>query len=560
MWYGICLLLAIGTYFYALDSQYIPKNGDEFEYVHITRLTAASGHLLPLISQQMDMRNTKPPLLFWQGIASTDWGRNWNLFRLRYPSVLYTLLTSLMAFLLARKWSGQWQTGVLAAGVYLSFFNVYRYGRPFLTEAPLMFWTFLPIFIFVFWQPLAMELTLLLPIAMGVALGFACLYKSFVLVLPVSLALSWWCLDRRGYRILPFVKKDIWKIAIIPAVALGLFCVWFLLDPKPNEVFQEFVLKENVGRFDVGSSSYLRYLLRGGSSIWALALGFFVNTGLLIFPVFALVWMRMKERRNWSAEEKFLWIWPASLFLIFSLPSMRSSRYLLPALPGIAVLSAVHWNRISRKSFVASLVAAGGALAVLVHLCLRLQFSVGHTPLFPPSYWVVVIVTALVILWALILRDFARPAVPAVALLLCLCLASALRPLDGPLGQFSTSTQQDLAGKHVWVPCNFRAVDEGYRFLLPGADVDCYSDDNTATLDSLKQRYPLFAYAQALSAADPSDMRVLGERLKLRGRHTKSELLDMLRGNVFEQLFLRELVLEVPEATTTAGGVDRSSR
>jgi 4-amino-4-deoxy-L-arabinose transferase-like glycosyltransferase len=546
VWYVVCLLLAVATYFYALESQYIPKNGDEFEYMHITRLTAASGHLLPLVSQQAEMRNTKPPLLFWQGIASTDWGRSWSLFRLRYPSVVYTLLTALMAFLLARKWSGRWQAGVLASVVYLSFFNVYRYGRPFLTEAPLMFWTFLPIFIFVFWQPEALESAVLVPIVMGVALGVASLYKSFVLVLPVSLALSWWRLNRRGYRIVPFLKKDVWEIAIIPAVALGLFCIWFVLDPKPKEVFQEFVLQENVGRFDVGSSRYLHYLLRGGSSIWAFAVGYFVNTGLLIFPVFTLLWMRMKERRTWSAEEKFLWIWAASLFLIFSLPSMRSPRYLLPAMPGMAVLSSLQWTRINRKSFVISLVAAGSALVVLVHLCLRLQFSVGHAALFPWSYWVVVLITIVVVVAALILRDFTRPALPAVALLMCLCLAMALRSLDGPLGQFSTATLQATAGEEVWVPCNFRAVDESYRFLLPSAAVHCYSDDTTATLDSLKQRYSMFAFGQPLSAPYPNGVRVVGERLKLRGRHTKSELRDMLRGHVFQQLFLRELLVEAP--------------
>ena len=63
------------TYFYGLGSDHIPKNGDEFPYAHITRITASSGHLLPLQSRVESLRNTKPPLLFWQGIASTDWGR-----------------------------------------------------------------------------------------------------------------------------------------------------------------------------------------------------------------------------------------------------------------------------------------------------------------------------------------------------------------------------------------------------------------------------------------------------------------------------------------------------
>ena len=63
--YGLAVLLAVFAYFYGLDSQYIPKNGDEYPYAHITRLTAESGHLLPLQSQLDHMRDTKPPLLFW---------------------------------------------------------------------------------------------------------------------------------------------------------------------------------------------------------------------------------------------------------------------------------------------------------------------------------------------------------------------------------------------------------------------------------------------------------------------------------------------------------------
>jgi hypothetical protein len=160
----------------------------------------------------------------------------------------------------------------------------------------------------------------------------------------------------------------------------------------------------------------------------------------------------------------------------------------------------------------------------------------------------VVVIMAFVVLCGLIFREFTRPALPAVALLMCLCIAMAQRPLDGPLGRFNTATQQYAAGKQVWVPINFRAVEEGYRFLLPGADVHGYTDDSAATFDLLKSRYSIFAYGQPLSTPNPTGVRVIGERLKLRSRHTKSQLIDMLKGNVFEQLFLRELLVEVPDA------------
>jgi len=96
--YVFAALLAIFAYFYGIDSPHIPNIGDEFPYAHITRLTADSGHLLPLQSQLDHMRNTKPPLLFWQGIASTHWGSEWTWWNLRYPSVIYTLLTALLIF------------------------------------------------------------------------------------------------------------------------------------------------------------------------------------------------------------------------------------------------------------------------------------------------------------------------------------------------------------------------------------------------------------------------------------------------------------------------------
>ena len=123
--YALVLALALATYLHDLSSPHIPKNGDEYPYTHITRLTAASGALLPLRSELPGMRNTKPPLLFWQGIVSTHWGRSFGLWNLRYPSVVYTMLTAALLFLLGRRLAGV-ETGFVAALAYLAFFTTYR--------------------------------------------------------------------------------------------------------------------------------------------------------------------------------------------------------------------------------------------------------------------------------------------------------------------------------------------------------------------------------------------------------------------------------------------------
>ena len=86
------LLVAIGVYALGLGGQYNPTNGDELVYTHIARLTAASGNWLPLVSELDHMRNTKPPLLFWQAMVAGDWGQQWSLAALRLPSLIYTLL------------------------------------------------------------------------------------------------------------------------------------------------------------------------------------------------------------------------------------------------------------------------------------------------------------------------------------------------------------------------------------------------------------------------------------------------------------------------------------
>ena len=560
LWYTLCLLLAVFTYFYGLDSLHIPKNGDEYIYAHITRLTADSGHLLPLQSQLHEMRNTKPPLLFWQGIASTRWGRDWRLWSLRYPSVIYTLLTGMLVFLLGWRVSGRLETGGLACLTFLSFFNIYRYGRPFLTEAPVTFWTFLPFFAFLFWQPVALESRVFMPLLLGLGLGVGLLYKSFALVIPVILAFSWWYLDHRGYRVGAFLTKDAGKIAVMATVSLAVFSAWFLLDPKPLAIVQEFVLKENLGKFDPQGPSYLTQFLRGASSVWGLALGYLVNAGLLVFPVVVLFWVACKRRRQLGGAEKLLWLWVFSLFLFFSLPSMRSNRYLLPAMPALAVLCALNWDRISRKAFVASLLAAETAIAAMAYLSLRLQINLGAVRLFPVTYWLLLGTTATLVLLALFVPEFTRPSVPCVALLLCLCLAVALRPLDGPLGRYSADAQQYVRDKQVWVPCDFRAVDEGYRLLLPGADVHGYRDDGSVTLDSLDTRYAMFAIRQPLASMETRGLRLIGQRLEIHSRLSSRDLLDMLRGNVFNQLFVREILVEVPGARPVALPSDEGCR
>lgn len=551
-WYGIVTLLAVFTYFYELDSQHIPNNGDEYPYEHIARLTANSGHLLPLQSQLTDMRNTKPPMLSWQGIASTDWGRNWTLWNLRYLSVIYTLLSGVMVFLLAWKLSSQLEAGFLALLTFLAFFSTYHYGRPYLINSPEVFWLFLPFFALLYWQPIAFASRFFVPLLLGVGIGIALLYKTFALIVPVGIVLAWWYLHHRQYRWAEFLVQDSWKIATTIIIALSMFGMWFLLDPDPHAVWKEFVVVENLGKFDPHGGSYLLKFLWGGSSVWSLALSYPFNAGLLAFPVAALFFVAYKRRNELVDAEKLLWIWIFILFVFFSLPSHRSGRNLLAAMPAAAVLCAINWGRISRKMFIISLVATGALLATLTYLSVRLEYEITEVRLYPLSYWMLLASAELLVLLALFVPKLTRPSVNATIILTYLSYAVFLHPFDGHLGSYAADVQQYARGKDVWVPCNFRAKDERYRFILPGANVHGYRNDNAEnpTASELGTQYSRFAVwlplKESLKDTDCVDCKIIGQRMEIRTRLISREYKDILRGNVIGHLFVKELLIEAP--------------
>ena len=553
MWYGLATVLAVFTYFYGLDSEHIPKNGDEYPYEHITRMTAASGHWLPLQSELPETRNTKPPLLFWQGMASTDWGRNWTLWNLRWPSVIYTMLTAGMAFALGRKLTGRLETGFVAALTFLAFFSTYRYGRPFLTDSPSVFWLLVPCFVALNWRAALTESRLAMPLLLGLTTGVGLLYKSFALLLPVALWLSWWYLRERRYEIKTFLMRDASSLAILGIVALACFSVWFVLDPNPRAIVDEFVFRENAGKFGA-PADYIRNFLWGGSSVWRLVVSYPLNAGLLMFPVIGLFQIAFQRRATLSDGERLLWMWVITLFVVFSLPSQRDERYLLPAMPALAVLCALNWERISTRAFMPSLMATGVAVLLMGYLSLRLEQGATAGPLYPVGYWALLISTSVVVAASLFAPRLARPCVNVAILLGLTSLAAFFRPFDGAAGTYSAEAQELTKGRTVWVPINFIAKEEGHRFLLPGTDVRGYPAVSTLTAADLAAQYPLFAISLPMSATAVAGGEIIGQRLDIRTRHSAGEIMDMLRGNVYENLFVKEALVKSfnrPASTTS---------
>jgi 4-amino-4-deoxy-L-arabinose transferase-like glycosyltransferase len=554
----LILLLGVFTYLYALDSRFAPKNGDEYPYMHIVRMTATTGEWLPLQSEMEGLKNTKPPLIFWQGIASSHWADQWSLLNLRWPSVLYTALTALCLFLAVRRFSGNTKTGLLASLVWLSFFATYRYGRPFLTDPPEVFWISLPFMALLYWGKSALNSKMIFPLFAGLSLGLALLAKSFAYVVPACFALGLHYWRWRDWSISKTLLLDFYKLSLIAILALGVFALWFVLDPYPADVWKEFVLGENAGKFDARTSNYLLDLLSSGDSIWMLILTSLANAGLFTFVLFSALIQCWRERRFLTLEETLLLLLVLAFFIVFSLPSQRSGRYLLPVMPALAALIALYWERLPIWGFRVALILQIIIFSVLIWIGSQLQQStvVNDAGIWTYSYghWVLMFFSLGLVTFGLFKKESTKTIALAACFLSYIGLASSLSPLEGSLGRFTPELITQAQGKDLWVPCDYRAKDEEYRLLLPKSRLHGYLASEAGELTQLTTSYPLVLVQTPLGIKPEvcDSCQIIGRRMEMRARHSNEEIIEMLKGHFGQYLFVNEYLIATPVQNSPA--------
>ena len=584
LWW-ILLALAVAVYAFGLGGQYIPTNGDELVYAHIARVTAATEHWLPLASEFEAMRNTKPPLLFWQAMAAGQWGEHWNLWVLRLPSLVYTgLITAAIGYTTHAITRSQ-RSAVIAACVYLGFFCTFRYGRPYLTSAPETFWLALPMFALL-WVRLAQNgskrhpaqteasITPKVPanhqyfailfiahvFALGAAWGLGSAYKSFALIAPAAAA--FWCALLLSEPALTWrrtlqVSAGVFFGAVL---ALGIFGLWFVLDPDPAAVWQEFVIGENAGKMSDKKGYWHEALFGGDASLWAQALAYVQNAGLLACVVPGVAWVGVKSLKSRSASRPIpdhLWIllaWLAVWLVVFSIPSQRSARYVIPAMPALAIVVALVWERIPRGWFLASFVLTGVATLTVGRIA-----WVGHDLGIASNLelvWVMVfaMLGALATLAGVVRVRFTRFAVVVACLCFYACLNLTVAPLDGPSGRYSAEVAARFKSARIAVPSNFRAQEERFQFLLPGNritpfDVGVMADSagSPAQLTQLLEAHDAVVWGPAAPAETGPvclpNCKVIATRWVVKERHKSGEVTMANLWYPHTWLFTREWIL-----------------
>jgi hypothetical protein len=161
------------------------------------------------------------------------------------------------------------------------------------------------------------------------------------------------------------------------------------------------------------------------------------------------------------------------------------------------------------------------------------------------AYWVVLGCTAAFGSLALALPRLASAAAPLLALAVLLAIGIFVRSVSDPAGPFSSAARASLSGKAVFVPCNFPSSEEGHRFLLPGADIRSYAENERQTPETLAEQYRYFAAWLPLGqVAGCTGCQVIGERYVVRGRHASAALREETVRQVVRGLVQREVLFE----------------
>ena len=334
---------------------------DEFRYAEIPREVLASGDwVVPRLNGLRYFE--KPPLGYWLTATSMAvFGE--TPFAARLPSALAAGASALLVFLLLRRFAPGGSTAGLGALVLLTSLLPYLLGIYSVLDGPLGLWltAALTAFYFAYRADGALQRHLLLAL-FGAACGLAFLTKGFLaFAVPVAV-------------IVPFLLwEGRWRVLFswfwMPIVVAALVALpWALaVHAREPDYWSYFFWVEHIQRFSGDDAQHAEpfwfYLpvLFAGALPWSLA-----------WPA-AVAGLRRHPR---DSLLRYAVLWVAMPLLFYSVSRGKLPTYVLPCLPGLALLAALGLQRQAdsgRDGLMQFGAWAGAALFLVVGLVLWLQ-------------------------------------------------------------------------------------------------------------------------------------------------------------------------------------------
>ncbi len=443
----VTLLIVLVAYLWGVGRVQIPKIGDEVLYLQIARVTGESGSWLPLKYEE-GVFSTKPPLLYWLGISSAKVFGN-SLWAYRLPVLLATFLSAWIIYLLGIAYLRNRSSALISVSVFLGFISTFQHGRPFLVNSFEVLFLLFPLLIF-YRKP---QFTFINWVLIALSWGAVSWSKSFALI-PVGFL----SLIAASY----YLVKTTWLKRCVyfgsaATLSLCIFALWFVFDPDPQLLFQQFVVGENAVKFK-GYAHYFSGLFVGSYTLFRIWLGPLANAGLYVLPVGALVVLLFKKRHLLPANDKALIVFMLAFLVFYSLPTQRQENYLLPLMGVLALLLVKYRDALPSQIWRISLgitdfVFIGLSLAPLV-----LSLWGSFTP-FAKVLWVLCVIgyPMIYFIWD------TKYAFPLLVLMCFIQLTNFSDPFNKQFKSFEQSSAQ------VWVPTRKLAQHERFRFMAPGA-------------------------------------------------------------------------------------------
>jgi 4-amino-4-deoxy-L-arabinose transferase-like glycosyltransferase len=304
------------------------ENHDYLRYAEVVREMIRSGDwIIPRYNGKIYL--DKPPLLFWLiAMPSYIYGSVTPLIA-RLPSGLSAWIGTLFLFLWGRRIYGTNQSGLIAGGIALSSYQYFFQARLAKTDMLLCFFILLSLYFFYLGYGASGRRRYIFYVISFFSIGLGTLTKGpFGLFIPFFIIAIF------------LVKERQWSLLISKDFILGYVIIalivfpWVFLFIYRIGFEQTVVLVKNTRILTRQAPIYFYFI-----QIWSQ----FFPWSLLLPFLFVHLWNR-KGRISCSGESFFL-IWFIVLFILLTLFKYRASRYLLPALPPLALMIGGMWKK-----------------------------------------------------------------------------------------------------------------------------------------------------------------------------------------------------------------------
>jgi 4-amino-4-deoxy-L-arabinose transferase-like glycosyltransferase len=303
------------------------ENHGYLRYAEVAREMIRSGEwVVPHLNGEVYI--DKPPLLFWLiAIPASLYGSVTPLIA-RWPSAFAGWVGIIILFLWGKRIYGTTQSGLIAGGILLSSYQYFYQARLPKTDILLCLFILLSLYFFY--------------------LGYGELRRRRYLLYGFSFfSMGLGVLTKGPFGLLPFIilsafliKERQWRILICKEFILGYVILiltafpWIFLFLHRVGLEESITLVKETHILTRQAPIYF-YLIQ----IW----GQFFPWSLLLPFLCVYLW---KQRSGfWHSKESFFFIWFIVIFILLTLFKYRTSRYLLPALPPLALMIGGIWRK-----------------------------------------------------------------------------------------------------------------------------------------------------------------------------------------------------------------------